>query len=107
MNLREFDILLDTMLEFPTLHATLERSTNRVGHTRLALRRIVFLFKPIKNCIGFELRVLLKKAFDVVPVLRQRILAGAVVAFGTLDLAWQLTCIAILTNRFLTHFQPP
>ncbi len=104
MNLWKLDLLLDTVLEFPTLYPSLERSTNRVGYTWLTLGRIVFLFEPTQNRIGFELRVLLKQTFDFAPELGKRVGASAIGALRSFDLAWQATGIAIFTNRLLTHF---
>lgn len=107
MNLRKLDVLLDTMLQLPALDASFERSANRIAHARLTFGRIVFLLEPIKNRIGLESRILLKKCFDFIPELRERILACAIRTLGAFDLAWQLVRITILPNRLLTHLQPP
>ena len=64
VDLRELDILLDAVRQLPALNAPLERSSNRVGYARRTFRRVVFLLEPIKNRIGLQLRILLKKDFD-------------------------------------------
>ncbi len=54
MHLRELDLLLDTLLKFPTLNPSFERSANRSTDLRLTSGRIVFLLQPIQDRIGFE-----------------------------------------------------
>ena len=46
MHLRELDLLLDTMLQLPTMDTSFERAANRVGYLRRARGGIVFLLEP-------------------------------------------------------------
>ena len=60
MNLREGDFLLDTVLKFPTLYSPFERPSNRIGHARLTIRRVVLLLEPIEEGVGLEPSILLE-----------------------------------------------
>ena len=107
MNLREGDLLLDTVLKLPTLDSPFECSANRVGHMRRATGRVVLLFEPIEQGIRFESPILLESCFDFRPKLLERIGTSPVRPHGTFDLAGQQVFVPILADRLFTHLQPP
>jgi len=87
VNLWELDVLLDAMLQLPALHASLQRSSNRVGDAGLTCGRIVFLLEPIKNRVGLQSPIVFKQRFDLTPELCERILTRTVRTLGAFDLA--------------------
>jgi hypothetical protein len=107
VHLRELDVLLDTVLQLPTLHQPFERATNRVRHLRRTFGRIVFLLEPIKKRIGLEPRIFLKQGFDFTPELRERIRTCTVGTFRAFDPTRQLVRITVLPDCLATHLQPP
>ncbi|MDH5626142.1 MAG: hypothetical protein OEY21_08545 [Nitrospira sp.] len=59
VNLRELDLLLDILLQLPTLDASFQCSANRIADARLRVGQIVFLLEPIQNRIRLDPPVLL------------------------------------------------
>jgi hypothetical protein len=103
MHLREGDLLFDAVFQLPSLHASLQRAADRIGHMRLARGRIVFLLEPIQDRIRLELPIVLQQDFDFRPEHFQWIGARTVAALGPFDLARQLVCLTILPYGLFAH----
>jgi hypothetical protein len=110
MPLRERHFLADVLLQFPLLHAPLQSPSNRVADHDLsdgADRRIVFLFQPIEQGKGPQLRILLQEFLDLGPIRFERIPPRPIIPRLLRLLARKDSRIAVLPNRPFTHLEPP
>jgi hypothetical protein len=110
MRLRERHFALDILLQFPLLHAPLQSPSNRVADHDLsgrAERRIVFLFQPIEQGKGPELRIPVQQFLDLGPIRLQRIRPRSILPRLLRLLARKDSRIAVLPNRPFTHLETP
>jgi len=107
MDLGKPHLLLDAVSELPVQDPPFQRAADRLRDTRRTVGRIVLLLQPIQNRVRLEPRIALQQRFDLRPELPQGILTRAIGPRGALHLARQLLRVTILSDRLLTHVQPP
>jgi len=101
MHLAEHDRARLTRRGPPALDATLEGAA-------LAVRKPpgMFLLEPGKQRFGSQARLRFEPFLDLLPQVRQRVLAGPIGPWPLLG-AGQRTQLAILACRFFVHSSPP